>query len=297
MVLGTFAPLRLVVGIPTLGRADQVRSVIAHLKCQTRQPEAILIAACDPADVAGVCCEGIKTLFPPRGLTTQRNAILGQCQREDIVVFFDDDFLPHPSYLEEVENVFRLHPEVVLVTGRVIADGIIGPGLSTEEALRLLEADNDGLLADHKVVEVYNGYGCNMAVRVKIAAQASVTFDEALPLYGWLEDVDFSRRMARLGRIVRSSRVRGVHLGTKSGRQSGVCLGYSQIANPLYLARKNTLAWQRALWQMARNLAMNLVFSLRAEPYIDRRGRLQGNVKGIKDLLFGRLSPERASAI
>jgi hypothetical protein len=291
------APLRLVVGIPTAGRADQVRSLIAHLKRQTRQPEAILVAACDPADVVGVGGDGVKTIFSPRGLTKQRNAILRQCWGADIMVFFDDDFLPQSSYLQEVEKVFQLHPKVVLVTGRVIADGIIGPGLGTEQALRLLEADDGGWSANQLLVEVYNGYGCNMAVRVQIAADAGETFDEALPLYGWLEDVDFSRRMARHGRIVRSSRMRGVHLGTKSGRQSGVRLGYSQIANPVYLVRKKTLAPSRALWQMARNLAMNLIFSLRPEPYIDRRGRLQGNLIGLKDLMLRRSSPERASAI
>jgi polysaccharide biosynthesis transport protein len=289
------APIRLVVGIPTSGRADQVRAAIAHLRGQTRQPEVILVAACDPADIVGVCGEGVKTIFSPRGLTKQRNAILRQYWSADVIVFFDDDFLPQADYLQEVEKVFQLHPEVVLLTGRVIADGITGPGLSTEQALRHLEADKAESSAHKLPVDVYNGYGCNMAVRVQIAADAGVTFDEALPLYGWLEDVDFSRQMALHGRIVCSSSIRGVHLGTKSGRQSGIRLGYSQIANPLYLVRKSTFSLPRALWQMARNLAMNVVFSLRPEPYIDRRGRLQGNVIGIKDLVLGRLRPERAS--
>jgi polysaccharide biosynthesis transport protein len=289
------APLRLVVGIPTSGRADQVRTAIAHLRGQTRQPEVISVAACDPADIVGVISEGVKTIFSPRGLTKQRNAILRHYRSADVIVFFDDDFLPQPSYLQEVEKVFQLHPEVVLLTGRVIADGITGPGLSTEQALRHLEADNRDSSAHKPLVDIYNGYGCNMAVRAQIAADAGVIFDEALPLYGWLEDVDFSRQMARHGRIVRSSRIRGVHLGTKSGRQSGVRLGYSQIANPLYLVRKKTLSLLRALLQMARNLAMNVVFSLRPEPYIDRRGRLRGNVIGIKDLVLRRLRPERAS--
>ena len=74
-----------------------------------------------------------------------------------------------------------------------------------------------------------------------------VRFDENLPLYGWAEDVDFCRQLATYGRIVENARTTGVHLGSNSGRTSGVCFGYSQIANPLYLWRKGTLP-PIALW-------------------------------------------------
>jgi GT2 family glycosyltransferase len=174
----------------------------------------------------------------------------------------------------------------------VIADGIIGPGLSIERALGYLNADSL-TKPDEALLEVYNGYGCNMAIRVSAAKAGNVEFDENLPLYGWLEDVDFSRRLGLRGRIVRATLTRGVHMGVKSGRQSGIRLGYSQIANPVYLVRKRTLTCPRAVSQMARNVIMNLIFSLRPEPYVDRRGRLHGNLTAIRDLLLGRLNPER----
>jgi hypothetical protein len=44
---------------------------------------------------------------------------------------------------------------------------------------------------------------------------------------------------------------------------------------------------------IARNMAMNIVRSLWPEPYIDRRGRLNGNFVAVRDLLSGKLSPER----
>jgi succinoglycan biosynthesis transport protein ExoP len=88
-----------------------------------------------------------------------------------------------------------------------------------------------------------------------------------------------------------------VHLGTKSGRQSGLRLGYSQIANPVYLVRKGSFAWCRAIRQIARNVAMNIAFSWRPEPYVDRRGRLRGNVIAIKDLARGQLHPLRILAM
>jgi hypothetical protein len=84
-----------------------------------------------------------------------------------------------------------------------------------------------------------------------------------------------------------------VHLGVKRGRQTGVRLGYSQIANPLYLTAKRSLRGDSALALILRNLAMNLVGSLRPEPYVDRRGRLIGNLAGLRDLVVLRLDPEK----
>jgi len=284
--------LQVVVGIATVGRPKLVSSTIDHLMRQTRLPELILVSACDPKDVAGVAGERAKCIYAPRGLTKQRNAILEVGAFSDVIVFFDDDFLPHPSYIEQLERIFIACPDVAMVTGHVIADGIIGPGFTLEQALQYLDADIP--TKQHEPVrEVYNGYGCNMAVRVSAAKIGNVRFDENLPLYGWQEDVDFSRRLQRHGRIVRATQARGVHMGVKSGRESGVRLGYSQVANPTYLMRKSTFSRPRALSLMARNVVMNIVFSFHPEPYVDRAGRLRGNVTAIRDLLLGKLSPER----
>ena len=77
-----------------------------------------------------------------------------------------------------------------------------------------------------------------MIVRTAPVLAHGLRFDENLPLYGWLEDIDFARSIAPYGRVVKSMLLRGVHLGVKRGRTSGVKLGYSQIANPLYMLEK-----------------------------------------------------------
>ena len=81
-----------------------------------------------------------------------------------------------------------------------------------------------------------------MIVRTAPVLAHGLRFDDNLPLYGWLEDIDFARSIAPYGRVVKSMLLRGVHLGVKRGRTSGVKLGYSQIANPLYMLRKGTFA-------------------------------------------------------
>jgi hypothetical protein len=48
---------------------------------------------------------------------------------------------------------------------------------------------------------------------------------------------------------------------------------------------------------MACNLAANMVKTLRPEPFIDRGGRLSGNLKALGDLVTGRLRPEKAALL
>jgi GT2 family glycosyltransferase len=288
------AELRIAVGIATVGRAPLLRAIVEELAQQTRMPDRIVICAPTQADVDGVPAgPTTEIVIGARGLTRQRNVILGRVDDFDVVVFFDDDFVPAPTYMAAVERLFAAQSDVAMATGSVIADGIIGPGLSLDDVRRRLAQAGSVLDSDASVEEVSNGYGCNMAVRLATARAAQCRFDERLPLYGWMEDVDFSRQLARHGRIVKAAAAQGFHLGVKRGRQSGVRLGYSQVANPIYLSRKGTCPWPRTLRLMSRNIAANLVRSLRPEPYIDRLGRVLGNLKALRDLATGRLDPQR----
>jgi hypothetical protein len=133
----------------------------------------------------------------------------------------------------------------------------------------------------------------------RLASIGDLRFDERLVLYGWLEDRDFAAALARQGggRLVKSADAIGVHMGVKGGRMAGERFGYSQIVNPLYMLRKGTMTLSQVADHLFRNMSSNLGRSLRPEPFIDRRGRLRGNLLGIADILRGRLQPERAAAL
>jgi hypothetical protein len=79
-------------------------------------------------------------------------------------------------------------------------------------------------------------------------------FDVNLPLYGWQEDRDYTDMALRLGRVIYFPDCRGVHLGVKSGRTGGGKLGYSQIANPVYLMKKGTMGYKIGLKFIGRAL-------------------------------------------
>jgi len=292
--------VKVVVGVATVGRASVLCEMLGDLSLQTRRPDEVIVCAPNEGDMQGAveAYPGCLTVIGARGLTKQRNRIIQLSQDADILVFFDDDFFATPDYLAEVEALMAAREDVAIVTGRVIADGINGPGLTVEEGRTLLAVEKSSGLTERRMSRVFTGYGCNMAIRMASLLSYGLTFDERLPLYGWQEDVDLSRRVAVHGKIVALSSASGVHLGVKHGRNSGIRLGYSQVANPLYIAAKRQgYPHVRAIEHIARNFLANMVKTLRPEPYIDRRGRLKGNVLGFIDLLRNRLEPERAEKL
>ena len=293
------AHLRVVVVIPCLDDARFLAACLDALTHQTRRPDEILVCAPTERDVGNIADlhPDVRLLIGRLGLTTQRNYLMENLEATDIVVFLDDDFIPDAHYLEFVETLFARYPDVVMTTGRVLADGILGPGLDFASARTAIDAAAGDPHDIEDVRDVYNGYGCNMAIRLDPVRRHNIRFDEKLPLYGWLEDVDFSRQLARYGRIIKAAATRGVHLGVKGGRQTGTRLGYSQIANPFYLMRKGTCSPAKALTIAARNVLANLVRSVRPEPHVDRRGRISGNSRALLDLLTGRLSPGRVLSL
>ena len=288
--------LTIAVGIATVGRPGILCETLRELKKQTRRPGCVFVSHSADNDIAGAIVDSDSTTYirAPLGLTKQRNAILKAAEDFDIVVFFDDDFFPGPHYLEIIEKAFLSNESYQIVTGTVLADGIKGPGIAPSAARLLIENDR-GTSTPLRATEMYNGYGCNLAVRLATLFQHRIFFDEDLPLYGWLEDVDFSRRVAQQGKIVKVDGARGVHLGTKFGRTSGIRLGYSQIANPIYMVGRGTFSRTRALEQMMRNVVSNLSRSLFPEPNIDRLGRLRGNLIALSDLVQSRCHPNRVS--
>jgi len=288
--------LKVSVVFATRGRPSVVEKTVRHLlKTQTVKPDDVVVSCVEPDDAGGLAdLDSVRVITGPAGLPAQRNTALSSLKPDtDIVVFFDDDFIAQRDWLLIAVQTFQDEKQVAGFTGRVLADGIKGPGISHDEAVRLLETDQE---RDTSWNAAYSPYGCNMAFRM--SAISGVRFDERLVLYGWLEDRDFGASIARRGgQLVKFNLAAGVHMGTKSGRVSGLKLGYSQIINPVYMLKKGTMSLREAAGQIFRNVASNLALSVRPEPFIDRRGRVKGNLVAVRDLLCGRLEPERAATL
>lgn len=291
--------LELAVGIATAGRRDQLALTLKQIAKSQTLPSAVLICPASPEDFDGKVPERltgrVRVVSAPKGLCSQRNAIVRACEGMDLLTFFDDDYYPSEGYLERVHQVFGRHTDVVVLTGRPLLDGATGPGLSHAEAVEALEELPVPRKREGRLKKTYGGYGCNMSFRLETIRRHALLFDENLPLYGWLEDIDFSRQMSRFGRVVIDKELRGVHLGTKRGRSPGRQLGYSQIVNPVYMIQKGTIGYGFAMKFVLRNLAKNALRSFSPEPWVDRRGRFVGNAIALAEICLGKAHPERAT--
>lgn len=278
----------------TVGRPAEIAKWTSLLQRQSRPPDQVIYSVAGPDDLPPVqdLFPGSTVVYGDRGLAKQRNRGLERAlESSDIIVFFDDDFVPCDGWLADVSLAFASQPDVVGIDSLVIADGVKSAEIPFQEAVDRVRGFASGAEDGKPPVRQTGLYGCNMAFRS--AAIGPLRFDENLPLYGWQEDVDFSSRLGRHGTLIRISSSFGVHRGVKGARLNGFRLGYSQVANPLYLLKKGSLSRKFALTLILRNMTMNHLKSFFPEPMIDRRGRLRGNWRAIIDLLSHRMDPRR----
>ena len=280
--------------IATTGRPAILAETLRNVVPQTRRPDTVVVCPIrmdDVGEAAAALPFAVRIVTGSPGLAAQRNTLLRAVPSADLVLFIDDDFLLAPDFIARMEETFARETDCVVLTGQVAADGIAGPGLSVDEGRRILASHVGGTAS---VAPIFTAYGCNMAINWARLRATPCLFDENLPLYAWAEDVDFSRQASAHGRVLKATSMVGVHLGAKSGRVSGVRFGYSQVANQVYLARKGTIPFGLALRKALENVAANLLGTIRNdEAHVDRRGRLIGNLYGLRDLVTFRLSPLR----
>lgn len=289
--------LNLVIGFATCGRADILKDTLNDVARQTRLPDKILLSPIDPerdldlSNINELIAGRVQIVTGPPGLTAQRNTILKHLSDKDVVLFLDDDFVMHELYSEELMKLFEINPEVAGHSGRVLADGVNSGGIDFDEALCITKNYTDPII--YQTDNHGTTYGCNMAFRVSSVKRYGIKFDENLPLYGWFEDLDFSASLAKKEIVINSKQCMGVHMGVKSGRSPGYRLGYSQVVNPIYIARKGNMLWSEAVLNVIKRTLANLFRSIKPESWVDRKGRFMGNLKGIYDLLLGKSDPKK----
>jgi GT2 family glycosyltransferase len=293
---------RTAVIIATRGRPREVSNLLNTLALQTHFPDVIVVSACDHNDIeqSRVSAKNVEVLFGPPGLPAQRNRALSLAHgKYDIIIFFDDDFIPSRFWIEHLQLLLATKSDLVCVTGHVLIDGATTGGLEWSNGQAIVNSADSSrkmlALEDWNVLDDPLPYGCNMAFRAKSIEH--LAFDERLVQYGWLEDRDFAFRAGTGGRMIRTDALWGVHLGIKRGRDSGLRIGYSQVVNPWYLMTKGSMRSSDACRLIFRGLAGNAMPGFAKSSHIDRWGRLKGNIIGIKDIMFGRWAPERVAEL
>jgi GT2 family glycosyltransferase len=272
-------------------RPDVLSETIESLmRGQSLQPHQIIVSVFNQAHVPEKIRPSVRVVVSSKqALSAQRNAAV-KAVRTRYTLFLDDDVEIAPNFIASMESLLDEAEDVLVATGFVVVDGVRGDtGIEREPARTAVSS----YAREHENCDREEGYGCNLFVRTSVFDR--VLFDENLPLYGWLEDLDFSTNCLRYGRIVSNAGTCVAHLGTPTGRISGLRFGYSQIVNPFYLWRKNGKPrfthvvfahWGVAV---ARNLLRTLIRVHGNRT--DRTGRFRGNMIAFRHLLGGRVDP------
>jgi GT2 family glycosyltransferase len=285
--------LRAAVIIASAGRPSLLRATVDNLHEQ-RTAFAKVISVPDTLSLPE-STDDWEVVIGTRGLAAQRNAGLTALDDVDVVFFFDDDAVVRPDYIENALNFFACHPDIVGLTGRVLLDGARTGEIDPATAWHTLAASMDKP-ATGRWRSTHQLYGCNFAFRRSSAA--ALRFDERLPLYSWLEDHDFARRLMKHGALAAVDDCVIVHRAAASGgRQAHARLGYSQVMNPVHLWHKKSFPAWLAAYEMFRPVAKNIVWSISGEQAHWRRKRLAGNLLAAADLLRGRITPERITEL
>ncbi|HEX4769185.1 MAG TPA: glycosyltransferase [Bryobacteraceae bacterium] len=290
--------MKISVVISTLNRPPVLHDTIVSITRQELKPHQILISHTGVEHILPetLALPGVETVLSPMGSCVQRNRGLDAvAPGTDLVVFLDDDIELCASYFAEMARLFTSHPEIKIANGRMLHDGGRGKRISREGAITLCRRYDDVHIrnAPLSYKPVGSGYGCNMACRY--SSIAGFRFDERMPLYGFLEDRDFSHRATLGGHPpVDLKNAVAVHLGWRSGRVSGVRLGFATIVNPIYLKRKaNTFSFAFIFVQYwMRCLVGNVLGLITCDKEYDRAGLLKGNFMGWHHLLSGKCDPE-----
>jgi GT2 family glycosyltransferase len=283
--------LKAAVVLASAGRSALLAEAMMNVDRLNGQGITRVVSVPDEASLPESVPPGWQVITGKRGLAAQRNSALAVLDGNSIVFFFDDDAVVREDYIVEGLAFLMANPELVGITGRVLIDGASTTEIPKAEAFAALEASRQvppsgGWRLTREL------YGCNFAFRMSAAPQ--LRFDNRLPLYSWLEDHDFARRLMRFGPLAEVDDCVIVHLGAASGgRAAHVRLGYSQLMNPVHLWKEGSFPAWLAAYQIFRPAAKNLLRSVVGSDRSWRRERLRGNALAVRDMLGGRITPER----
>ena len=189
--------------IATKNRPKILAETLRSIERQIRHGDRVYVSGSSLEDAPdGNFSEWVIMLVGPPGGSAQRNTAIRQVPLDvKYIAFFDDDVELHPSYLDHAVSFLERNPDVVAISGTMIADG----NISRESARLLLEHDQSWMTAPslkdrgrHHIL-----YACNAVVRG--GPLRETLFDENLPLYSYGEDYDISLRLKKFGRVGRLS--------------------------------------------------------------------------------------------
>lgn len=249
---------------------------------------------------------------PLRGLTRQRNFALGWVAT-DLVAFFDDDIVLLPGCLRELERVHRAFgDEVVGVAARLENQSMKPTALArASRALGMVSTLRPGSYCRSGITVPWEFLSDSApfvegewlyatATMWKTAAARATRFFDGFSGYSLGEDLEFSLRAARFGKIGVATRASVLHLHDPDSRPDPFTLGFMEIFNRFVIQARGLpnrsradVAWFAYAWTLDTLL---LTRDLRVKGRRrDTLNRIRGRLKGAYHACRGGHAPASAS--
>jgi GT2 family glycosyltransferase len=188
-------------------------------------------------------------VLSPPGLTLQRNAGIS-ISNGKYLHFLDDDCYPEENYFKKIEELFINQPELGAVTGNIVNEFLLKPGLKYELRCKF------GIYKRFYKTGIYycNGSSVPKGVsgpifkdeEVDIVSGASMSFDKVIlekagnfslffSGYSQGEDLEVSLRVRRIAKIILSFEARCNHIQEPSSRPDLFKKGTMEVYNKYYI--------------------------------------------------------------
>ncbi|HEY8258065.1 MAG TPA: glycosyltransferase family 2 protein [Gemmatimonadales bacterium] len=300
------------VAICTYRRPDSLLRLLRSVALQQPQPAQLVIVDASPDDatervVAGWvtehatprCVLYYRVADQLRGLTRQRNFALARVST-DLVAFFDDDIVLRDGCLDQMQQVHRRRPDVVGV-GALIANHSDHPDLVWRLRRLLFMVPNlspgryyaSGVSTPWwparmaTAPEVEGDWLPGGATMWRTVAARETGFVEGFDGYGSGEDLEFSLRVSRQGKLVMAAAAQVEHLHERGGRPDEEELGYATLRNhhSIHSASWGRFRWAQ-MWFAYATLAESLLQSVHlVRPHLSRGTwrYLRGTLRYVQD--------------
>lgn len=261
--------------VPTRNRSEELRRLLESVARQTVHPRQIVIVdASDERTAPNLEFSELNLLHifhQPPSAAGQRNAGVLHCDEQaDLIAFIDDDVVLHPGALDHMLAFWAKASPDVLGAAFDVTHFPVRQSSVTRRRSRLaqwlgLYPSQGGRVAQsgwHSAVggansTKYVDWLPTTAIVWRRAVLETHRFDEFFEGYSYLEDLDFSYRLSRRGKLAVVAGTDCSHVPSQAGRVSARRFGRFEVKNRLYFVRKHGLSLGRCYLCLAIRMTMS----------------------------------------
>ncbi len=302
--------------VPTYNRPKELEEFIQSLLKQTVKPSELIVV--DDGELESIplvkqlAIAGIDTIHTNKsipGLTESRNKGISLA-KGDIILFFDDDVILHPDYLEEILKVYTSVPYAQIggVGGMMINTPSRGLFTVVRKIIEIVFLNSwlkeghilkSGFFTDlqeqeyplQETIEVDYLPGCAMSYRKEIFSEFS--FTAKYRDYGFGEDKDFSFQVSKKYKLFIQKSACLKHLESREMRPDKKLYGKKYVLGRYLLFKKRVQnsAWQQILFFYAlTGYTIIRILTLTISPSKENATHLVGIFQAVRDIFTGKVS-------